>query len=87
MIAALLLIGVIVVAVGLRALPRPAAEMLVDLLYRSAVRALARAEAVDKGLVAYRQSVDAITAGHTPQYAQMVGWRPVKVRLAEVTNG
>ncbi len=51
------LLGV-VAAVGLRALPRlrhrPAAEILVDLLYRRAQRAYASAVAADRALVAYR---------------------------------
>lgn len=70
MIAALLLIGVIVVAVGLRALPRPAAEMLVDGLYTAAQRMYASARAADAGLVKYRTVRAEVAAGHTPEYAE-----------------
>jgi hypothetical protein len=70
MIAALLLIGVIVVAVGLRALPRPAAEMLVDYLYRAAMRSAARAVAVDRAVVTYRREMASMKAAHTPMYAE-----------------
>jgi hypothetical protein len=47
---------VAVAAVGLRALPRPAAEYIVDVLYALAQRAYAAAVAADRGLVAYRMT-------------------------------
>ncbi len=44
----------LVAAVGLRALPRPLSEILVDGLYVIAQRAYAGAVAADRALVAYR---------------------------------
>ena len=61
-----------VVAVGLRALPRPAAEMVVDALYRAAQTAYATACAADTGLLRYRTVRAEIAAGHRPQYQEGV---------------
>jgi hypothetical protein len=72
MILAAAICMVLVVAVGLRALPRPAAEMVVDMLYRRAMRASAQAVAADRALCAYRQEMAALRAHHTPEYVEVV---------------
>ncbi len=54
MILVATLLTLVVLGVGVRALPRPLAEMLVDLLYAAAQRAYASAVAADRALVAYR---------------------------------
>lgn len=59
-----------VAGVGLRALPRPPAEIIVDALYRSAMRAAARAVAADQALVSYRRELDQIRAAHRPRYSE-----------------
>lgn len=61
---------VIVAVVGLRALPRPLAEIVVDALYRSAMRASARAVAADQALVAYRREMESMRAAHRPRYTE-----------------
>ena len=63
---------VAVVAVGLRALPRPAAEMVVDALYTAAQVLYASANAADAGLVRYRTVRAEIAAGHRPQYEETI---------------
>lgn len=47
---------------------RPLAELVVDMLYRRALRAYALACAVDSGLCRYRRVVDETRAGHEPMY-------------------
>ena len=71
MIAAASLCLLIVAAVGLRALPRPLAEILVDALHRRAHRARAQAVAADRALVAYRRELDALRAAHRPEYGEV----------------
>lgn len=71
MIAAAVLCAVLVAAVGLRALPRPLAEILVDALYGAAQRAYALACAADRALVRYRTVRAEVTAAHRPEYAEV----------------
>ena len=54
------LCGVAVVAVGIRGLPRPLAEILIDALHRRAHRAL----------VAYRRELETLRAAHRPEYSE-----------------
>lgn len=56
MIALAIMCLLSVAAVGLRALPRPAAELIVDALYWLAQRAYAAAVSGDRALVAYRST-------------------------------
>lgn len=71
MIAAAVLCVVLVAAVGLRALPRPLAEIIVDALHRRAHRARAQAVAADRALVAYRTELGALRAAHRPGYVEV----------------
>ena len=65
---------VIVAVVGISATPRllhrPLGEIIVDALYRSAMRASARAVAADQALVAYRREMESMRAAHRPRYAE-----------------
>ena len=49
---------------------RPLAEIVVDWLYRRAIRAAALALAADAGLVRYRVTVREIQSGHEPMYVE-----------------
>lgn len=49
---------------------RPLAELLVDALYRRAMRAAATAVAADRALVAYRAELAEMRDSHTPKYAE-----------------
>ena len=59
----------LVAGVALSQSRRPLAELIVDMLYRRAIRAAALARAADAGLVRYRQERDAIQESHTPMWA------------------
>lgn len=60
----------VVAGVALTQHRRPLAELIVDLLYRRAIRAAALARAADAALVRYRTERDAIQAGHVPMYVE-----------------
>lgn len=61
----------LVAAVGLRALPRPPAEIIVDALYGAAQRVYALACAADAALVRYRTVLAEVTAAHQPAYSEV----------------
>ena len=71
MLIAAVVLSIIVTAVGLRALPRSLAEILVDALYAAAQRAYALACAADAALVRYRTVRAEVTAAHQPHYAEV----------------
>ena len=62
---------VVVCVVMARATARPLSEIVVDALYRSAMRASARAVAADRALLTYRAEMARIRAAHTPLYAEV----------------
>lgn len=60
----------VVAGVALAQHRRPLAELIVDLLYRRAIRAAALARAADAALVRYRTERDAIQGVHVPMYVE-----------------
>lgn len=70
MIALACFLLAMVAGVALSQSRRPLAELIVDMLYRRAIRAAALAKAADAGLVRYRTTVREIQADHTPAYAE-----------------
>jgi hypothetical protein len=65
-------VGVVGVVMA-RATTRPLSEIVVDALYRSAMRASARAVAADRALLTYRTEMAKIRSAHTPEYAEVRG--------------